>query len=69
MESVEFINRYEIWEVVKPELIPILEELKQIDPHDLVRPEWYNQSLTIYFVGDFFLLPMILPKVVEFESI
>jgi len=49
MESIEFINRYEsnldeISEVVKPELIPIIDELRQIDPHDLVRPEAYFES-------------------------
>ena len=49
MESIEFINLYEsyldeITEVVKPELLPIIEELRQIDPHDLVRPETYFES-------------------------
>lgn len=44
MESIELINRYEsnldeISEVIKPELLPIIDELRQIDPHDLVRPD------------------------------
>ena len=49
MESIEFINRYELYldeisEVVRPELLPIIEELKQIDPHDLVRPDTFFES-------------------------
>ena len=49
MESIEFINRYEsylneISEVVKPELLPIIDELRQIDPHDLVRPDTFFES-------------------------
>lgn len=44
MESIEFIDRYEsyldeISEVVKPKLIPLIEEFQKIDPYDLVRPE------------------------------
>ncbi len=48
MESTRFINNYEyfideIQSVVKPELLPIIEELKAIDPHDLVRPDtWFS---------------------------
>lgn len=46
---IEFINRYvqcldEISEVVKPELLPIIEELRHIAPHDLDRPEGYLES-------------------------
>lgn len=49
MESIEFINRYELYldeisEVIKPELIPIIDELRQIDPHDLIKPEGYFES-------------------------
>lgn len=49
MESIEFINKYEsfldeISEVVRPELIPIIDELKEIDPHDLVRPDTFFMS-------------------------
>lgn len=49
MESIEFINRYEsyldeISEVIKPELIPVIEELRQIDPHDLVSPDTFFVS-------------------------
>ena len=44
MDAIMFINRYhlfitEIESVIKPELLPILDELKEIDPHDLVRPD------------------------------
>ena len=46
MEAIEFVNNYqqyleEISQVIKPELQPVLDELKEIDPHDLVRPETY----------------------------
>lgn len=48
MDSIRFINNYdyylsEIRSVVKEELYPILEQLQQIDPHDLVRPDtWFS---------------------------
>ena len=46
MEAIEFISKYEsyldeISVVIKPELLPIIYELKNIDPHDLVTPETY----------------------------
>ena len=46
MEPIEFINKYEsyldeISNVIKPELLPIIEQLKNIDPHDLIKPETY----------------------------
>jgi hypothetical protein len=46
MEAIEFITKYEsfldeIRAVIKPELLPIINELKNIDPHDLVTPETY----------------------------
>lgn len=47
MEAIEFVIRYEsyldeIQQVIKPELKPVIDELRQIDPHDLVRPEaWF----------------------------
>ena len=49
MEAIEFINKYDIFldeirSVVKPELLPIIDELKEIDPHDLVRPDSWFQS-------------------------
>lgn len=49
MESIGFINRYEqyldeISEVIKPELLPIIGELKGIDPHDLVQPDTFFAS-------------------------
>ena len=49
MDAITFINRYhlfldEIREVVKPELFPIIEEMKGVDPHDLIRPEGYFES-------------------------
>ena len=49
MEAITFVNNYlnyieEISQVIKPELQPILDELRQIDPHDLVRPDSYFDS-------------------------
>ena len=47
MESMEFVVRYhqflnEISELVKDEYQPIIQELKEVDPHDLVLPEtWF----------------------------
>ena len=46
MEAIEFITKYEtyveeIGTVIKPELLPIIEQLKNIDPHDLIKPETY----------------------------
>jgi hypothetical protein len=45
-EGIEFIAKYdsyldEIGTVIKPELLPIIDHLKGIDPHDLVTPETY----------------------------
>ncbi len=35
----------EISSVTKPELLPIIDELKEIDPHDLVQPEtWFHSE-------------------------
>ena len=47
MDAFEFVYSYdkfieEIESVIKPELLPILEDLKKIDPHDLISPEvWF----------------------------
>jgi hypothetical protein len=47
MDAIEFIGNYpkyldEIEKVIKPELLPILEELKNTDPHNLVGPDiWF----------------------------
>lgn len=43
MEPIEFITKYEsfldeIRAVIKPELLPIIDQLKSIDPHDLITP-------------------------------
>ena len=48
MEAIVFVKNYvdyldEISQVIKPELIPIIDELRLIDPHDLVQPEtWFH---------------------------
>lgn len=51
MEAIEFIRNYdsyikEIESIIKPELLPVLEELRTTDPHDIVSPEtWFpNES-------------------------
>ena len=50
MDAFEFVNNYtsyieEISQVIKPELQPVLDELRQIDPHDLVQPEtWFHSE-------------------------
>lgn len=47
MDAIEFVRNYpnyleEIECVIKPELLPILQELKDTDPHDLVGPDvWF----------------------------
>jgi hypothetical protein len=48
MEAIAFVKNYmdyldEISQVIKPELQPVLDELRQIDPHDLVQPDsWFH---------------------------
>lgn len=49
MEAIVFVKNYmdyleEISSVVKPELLPIIDELKEIDPHDLIRPDTFFDS-------------------------
>lgn len=50
MEAFEFVHNYhqyleEIGQVIRPELQPVLEQLKEIDPHDLVQPEtWFHSE-------------------------
>lgn len=44
MTAIEFIINYSaiigmIEKTVKPELLPAIEKLKEIDPHDLVTPD------------------------------
>ena len=50
MEAIVFVKNYvdyldEISSVIRPELLPIIDELRQIDPHDLVLPEsWFHSE-------------------------
>ncbi len=49
MESLEFIQNYKryldmIANLIKPEHLPIIQEMKQQDPHDLVGPQYYFTS-------------------------
>ena len=49
MDSIIFIRNYEIYldeisQVIKPEYQSVIDELQQIDPHDLVTPDIYFDS-------------------------
>jgi hypothetical protein len=62
MDAFEFISNYnkyveEIENVIKPELLPTLEKLKEKDPHDLITPEsWFiNENQARGFVWVLFL--------------
>lgn len=47
MDAIEFTVRYELYleeisSMVRPELLPVIEQLREIDVHDLVTPEsWF----------------------------
>ena len=46
MEAIEFVNKYHtlvdnIAKVVDQRFLPAIEALREIDPHDLVKPESY----------------------------
>ena len=47
MDAIQFIRNYsgyikELEEIVKPELLPVLEDLKNKDPHHLISPDvWF----------------------------
>jgi hypothetical protein len=47
MDSIHFVVNYptyldEIQKVIKPELKSVVDDLRQIDPHDLITPEtWF----------------------------
>ena len=47
----------EIEQVIKPELLPVLEKLKETDPHDLITPEtWFvNTNQARGFIWNLFL--------------
>jgi len=49
MDAFEFVMCYEIFlqeieNVIKPELLPVLEDLKKTDPTDLVSPDIFFVS-------------------------
>ena len=50
MEAIEFVHKYEsylneIELIAKPELYPIIVDLRNTDPHDLVTPEtWFPRE-------------------------
>ena len=51
MDAIEFIGKYEsyideISLIIKPTLQPVLNELRKIDPHDLISPDsWFHSEL------------------------
>jgi len=62
MEAIEFVNNYQsyidtIKKVTKDEYLPILEEMRKWEPHDLVKPEtWFStDSEALGFVYKLFL--------------
>jgi len=62
MDSIQFIERYpilakQIQEVIRPELFPIIADLLEMDPHDLVTPEtWFpNENSAYGFVWRLFM--------------
>lgn len=65
MEAIEFIRKYseydqEIEMVVKDEYQPVIEKLKQIDPHDLIPYEaWFlNNREARGFVWSLFFMEL-----------
>jgi len=62
MEAIEFIARYPeylatIKKVTKEEYLPVLEEMENTDPHDLVKPDtWFpDENAALGFVYRLFL--------------
>jgi len=62
MEAIRFTQKYELYldeisSVIKPEFLPIIDELRDIDPHDLVSPEsWFQDEANARgFVWSLFL--------------
>ena len=62
MDAIEFVSNYEsyldeISLVIKPDLEPVIIELKEIDPHDLVNPNsWFvNEREARGFVWSLFI--------------
>ena len=49
MDAIEFVNRYtsyinQLSKVVKPEYQTVIRKLRKLDPHDVVKPEYYFSS-------------------------
>ena len=62
MDAIKFVANYEFYleeikSVIKPELLPLIDELKLIDPHDLVTPDaWFqNENDAIGYVWSMFI--------------
>jgi hypothetical protein len=49
MDAIEFTARYELYideisSMIRPDLLPVIEQLRQIDPHDIITPSAWFQS-------------------------
>jgi len=63
MDAIEFIHNYPsyietIKQVTKDQYLPIIEEMRKWDPHDLVKPDtWFpDENSAIGFVYRLFLM-------------
>ena len=62
MKAIEFVMNYETYvkeveSVVRPEFKPIIQQMLEIDPHDLIRPEAYfeGENAAKGFVWEIFI--------------
>jgi hypothetical protein len=62
MDAIKFVANFDLYldeirDVIRPELYSFIDELKTIDPHDLVRPDsWFqNESDARGFVWSMFI--------------
>jgi len=70
MDSIDFINHYprlldEMGSVIDPKWKSVLEEMRNIDPHDLVTPNtWFINDSSVRG----FLITIFLNKVKEYQK-
>jgi hypothetical protein len=62
MDAIELVGKFETYlseieKVVKPEYYQVIEDLREIDPHDLISPEtWFQTEINARgFVWTLFL--------------
>ncbi len=71
MDAINFIRNYqyyleEIENIAKPEFLPILKELKETDPNDLIRPDTFFTSESD---ARGFVLTMVLRQVRKMDKV